>query len=179
MSTLMEVAHAIINKTSLDAIWRLAPLLQSLHNILEYCPSSRDVFREVHGFETTIEILVRSGSYKSTPTVSSDSFMSIIVKIFELLLVATNKSSPGNRLHVREAIKVSERSERASRKTSILAMNPAKWLQPPTSTTKLTHSIILTRSPPPCSIKNAHNLASLGAVPNDFICSAGHRYFRR
>jgi len=40
---------------------------------------------------------------------------------------------------------VKERSERALRKTRILAMNHAKWLQTATSTTKLTHSIRLTR----------------------------------
>jgi len=58
-------------------------------------------------------------------------------------------------------------SERALRKTRILATNPAKWLQTAASTTELTlfHSILirLARSPPPCFIKNAHNLASLGA----------------
>jgi len=37
-------------------------------------------------------------------------------------------------------VEVSERSERALRKTRILAMNPAKWLQTATSATKLTHS---------------------------------------
>ena len=39
---------------------------------------------------------------------------------------------------------VSERSERAFWKTNTLAMNPAKWLQTATSTTKLTlfHSIM-------------------------------------
>jgi len=37
--------------------------------------------------------------------------------------------------------KVSERSERAFWKTSILAMKCAKWLQTATSTTKLTHPI--------------------------------------
>jgi len=38
-----------------------------------------------------------------------------------------------------------KRSERALVKTRILAMNPAKCLQTASSTTKLTHSIILTR----------------------------------
>jgi len=33
------------------------------------------------------------------------------------------------------------------------------WLHPPTSTTKLTHSIRLALSPPPCSIKNAPRFA--------------------
>jgi len=42
--------------------------------------------------------------------------------------------------------KVSERSERALMKTRILATNPSKRLQTATSTTKLTQSIILTRS---------------------------------
>jgi len=46
-------------------------------------------------------------------------------------------------------VQVSERSERALMKSSILAINPAKWLQPPTSTTKLTHSIRLVRSAQP------------------------------
>jgi len=44
--------------------------------------------------------------------------------------------------------KVSERSDRALTKTSILAINPAKWLQTATSTTKLTHPICSARSPP-------------------------------
>ena len=61
---------------------------------------------------------------------------------------------------------MSERSERALMKTRILAMNPAKWLQTATSTTELTHQIqffwlVRFRS---CFIKNAHNLASLGAA---------------
>ena len=43
---------------------------------------------------------------------------------------------------------MSERSERALRKTRILAMDPPKLLQTATSTTKLTHSIRLARSPP-------------------------------
>jgi len=57
---------------------------------------------------------------------------------------------------------VSERSERALRKTRILAMNPAKWLQTATSTTKLTHSILLTRFHSFCScfIKNAPRFRS-------------------
>ena len=59
---------------------------------------------------------------------------------------------------------VSERSERALRKTSIFAMNPAKWLQTATSTTELTHSIRLARTFCSCFIKNAKmHLASLGA----------------
>jgi len=37
---------------------------------------------------------------------------------------------------------VSKRSERALRKTSILEMNPAKWLQTATSTTELTSCLI-------------------------------------
>jgi len=50
---------------------------------------------------------------------------------------------------------VSERIERALTKTSILAMNPAKWLQTAKSTTDSFF----------CSnLKNAHNLASLGAA---------------
>ena len=61
-------------------------------------------------------------------------------------------------------IKVSERSERALRKTSILAMDLAKWLQTATSTTKLTplgslgaeiFSLLLQLLPGP-------NLANLG-----------------
>ena len=59
--------------------------------------------------------------------------------------------------------KVSEGSERALMKTSILAMELAKWLQPPTSTTKLTHSIQFFRLArlPPDSLKM--RLASLCA----------------
>ena len=58
---------------------------------------------------------------------------------------------------------VSERSERALRKTRILAMNLAKWLQTATSTTKLTHSILirLVRLVRSCFIKIC--LASHGA----------------
>ena len=52
---------------------------------------------------------------------------------------------------------VSERSERALVKTR--AMNPAKWPQTATSTTKLTHSILLTRSFFSCFIKNAPRFA--------------------
>ena len=53
-------------------------------------------------------------------------------------------------------LEVSERSERALRKTSILAMDLAKWLQTATFTTKLTNSILLTRFQSFCScfIKN-------------------------
>jgi len=47
---------------------------------------------------------------------------------------------PGISIKEFEFGKVSERSERALRKTSILAMNPAKCLKTSTSTTKLTHS---------------------------------------
>ena len=67
-------------------------------------------------------------------------------------------------------MEVSERNERASFEEdssdeSRETMNPAKGLQTETSTTKLTlfHSILLTRSFCSCFIKNAHNLASLGA----------------
>jgi len=58
-------------------------------------------------------------------------------------------------------IKVSERSERALRKTSILAMDLAKWLQTATSTTKLTlfHSIGLAYLVRSCFIKNAPRFA--------------------
>ena len=49
--------------------------------------------------------------------------------------------------------KVSERSERALRKTQ--AMDLAKWLQTAASTTKLTHSIRLARLVRSCFIKNA------------------------
>jgi len=59
---------------------------------------------------------------------------------------------------------VSERSERALRKTNILAMNPAKWLQTATSTAKLTHSIRLARLVCSCFIQNAPRIASLGAA---------------
>jgi len=38
-------------------------------------------------------------------------------------------------------------------------MNPAKWLQPPTSTTELTHSILLARLVRSCFIKNAPRFA--------------------
>ena len=43
------------------------------------------------------------------------------------------------------------------RKTRILALNPAKWLHPPTSTTELTLSIqfVWLARLHPCSIKNA------------------------
>ena len=41
--------------------------------------------------------------------------------------------------------RVSERSERALMKKSILAMDLAKWLQTAASTTKLTHPILLAR----------------------------------
>jgi len=57
------------------------------------------------------------------------------------------------------AKQVSERSERALMKTSILAVKCAKWLHTATSTTKLTHPIRLARSFRSCSVKNAHNLA--------------------
>ena len=43
-------------------------------------------------------------------------------------------------------------------------MDFAKWLQTATSTTKLTHSFRLARLVRLCFIKNAHNLASLGAA---------------
>jgi len=46
---------------------------------------------------------------------------------------------------LRTKFKVIERSERALRKTSILAMNLAKWLQSATSTTKLTLPFRLAR----------------------------------
>jgi len=61
------------------------------------------------------------------------------------------------------ANQVSERSERALRKTRILAMNPAKLLKTATSTSKLTlfHSIRLARSPSPCSIKKCTSLRSV------------------
>jgi len=42
-------------------------------------------------------------------------------------------------------VEVSERSKRALRKTRILAMNPAKWLQVANPLLKLTHPILWTR----------------------------------
>ena len=56
-------------------------------------------------------------------------------------------------------LKVSERSERVLRKTSILAMNPAKWLQTATYTTELTYSTIFARSLLSCFIENAPRFA--------------------
>jgi len=61
-----------------------------------------------------------------------------------------------------EIYEVSERSERALRKTRILAMNPAKWLQTATSTTELIHSIRFGSLVLLCFIKM--HLASLGAA---------------
>jgi len=77
------------------------------------------------------------------------------------LLFSSNTPQPKT-----AATQVSEPSERDLRKTRILAMDLAKWLQTATSTTKLTHSIRIrsARSPPPCSIKILHNLALLGAA---------------
>jgi len=74
------------------------------------------------------------------------------------------EASHGSVLNDGREGKVSERSERALMKTSILAMNPAKWLQTGTSTTKLTHSIILTRFIRFALASLKMHLASLGAA---------------
>ena len=79
-------------------------------------------------------------------------------------------ASEGRAEAKRAGEQVSERSERAFWKTR--AMNPAKWLQTATSTTKLTHPIRLSRSfrsSRSSFIKNAHNLASLGAAGRFWI----------
>jgi len=59
---------------------------------------------------------------------------------------------------------VSERSERALRKTRILAMNPAKWLQTAISITELTYSTIVARSLHSCFVENCaeHNIHLCG-----------------
>jgi len=62
-----------------------------------------------------------------------------------------------------KAVKVSERSERSLRKTRILAMDLAKWLQKATSTTKLTNSIRLARLVRFARASLKMLLASLGA----------------
>ena len=78
-------------------------------------------------------------------------------------LFARREQSPTD-ITTRGFMEVSERSERALRKTSILAMDLAKWLQTATSTTKLTplgslgaeiFSLLLQLLPGP-------NLANLG-----------------
>jgi len=65
---------------------------------------------------------------------------------------------------------VSERSELALMKTSILAMNPAKLLQTATSTNKLTPLIILTRFTRFALASLKMRLASLGAE----LCIGAH-----
>jgi len=67
--------------------------------------------------------------------------------------------------------KVSERRERSFWKTSILAMNPAKWLQTQyngTSTTMLTHSFRLTRSFRSQKCASLRSAQQIRGLPEDF-----------
>jgi len=65
----------------------------------------------------------------------------IIGQTLDLFLDMSQGYSSSKLLLTLDSVKVSERSERVLRKTSILTMNSAKWLQTATSATELTHPI--------------------------------------
>jgi len=67
---------------------------------------------------------------QTKPTITSSSSISIDCGL-STTITANAKSSPSPKRQPLQltSTKVSERSERALMKTSLLAMNPAKWLQ--------------------------------------------------
>jgi len=81
-------------------------------------------------------------------------------------------------LFLLEAFVAGERAKRgALLETRILAMNPAKWLQTATSTTKLTHSILF-NSFCSCFNKNAPRLVSLRSVQRALMSGSQLKWSR-
>jgi len=89
-------------------------------------------------------------SFKESSAGLKERLTAVDEKLYALKETDGTKSSMEKKMHhllndLESERKVSERSERALMKTSILAMNPANWLPTAASTTQLTTQLFFTR----------------------------------